>query len=89
MSFFDRQEIFESLVRNRVQSEDDRESQNQLDQDNERENEKKNDENNISNFNEDDRFENDVQVFKNYSFISCDTNRTFEMHALVQLIMRK
>ncbi|KAI4102375.1 MAG: hypothetical protein L6R37_004455 [Teloschistes peruensis] len=38
---------------------------------------------------EDDGFEHDVQVLRNYSFISCDTDRTFEMHALVQLAMRK
>ena len=39
MSFFDQQGIFESLIRNQIQSESDRESQNQLDQNNERENE--------------------------------------------------
>ncbi|KAI4254529.1 MAG: hypothetical protein LQ352_003037 [Teloschistes flavicans] len=37
----------------------------------------------------DDGFEDDVQVLRNYSFISCDTDQTFEMHALVQLAMRK
>ena len=38
---------------------------------------------------EDDEFENDLQILRNYSFISFGTNRTFEMHALVQLATRR
>ena len=30
-----------------------------------------------------------MQTLRNYSFFSVDTDRTFEMHALVQLTMRK
>ena len=43
----------------------------------------------MSNFDENDEFENNVQIFKNYSFISCDIDRIIEMHAFMQLIMRK
>jgi hypothetical protein len=89
MSFFDRQEISEFLVRNRAQIEGDCGSQSQHDQNKERGNREESDKNDMSDFSEDDEFENDVQVFRNYSFILCDTNRTFEMHAFVQLTMRK
>ena len=91
MSFFDRQGIPESLVRNRAQigSGCGSQSQSQLDQDTERENGKESGENSMSDSSEDDKFEDDVQVLRNYSFISCDTDRTFEMHALVQLAMRE
>ena len=43
----------------------------------------------MSDSGEDDGFEDDVQVLRNHSFISCDTDRTIEMHAPVQLAMRK
>ncbi len=33
--------------------------------------------------NEDNGFEDDVQTLRNYSFLFVDTDRTFEMHALV------
>ncbi len=89
MSFFDRQGIPESLVRNRAQTGGGCGSQSQLDQDKERENGEESDENSMSDSSEDDGFEDDVQVLRNYSFISIDTDRTFEMHALVQLAMRK
>lgn len=39
--------------------------------------------------NENNEFEDDVQTLRNYSFLFVDTNRTFEMHAFVQLAMRK
>ena len=43
----------------------------------------------MSGCSEDDRFETDVQISKDYLFLSVGTDRTFEMHALVQLAMRK
>ena len=43
----------------------------------------------MSDSDEDDGFEDDVQVLRNYSFISCDADRIIEMHAPVQLAMRK
>jgi len=89
MSFFDRQGIPESLVRNRAQTGGDCGSQSQHDQDKERGNREESDKNGMSDSSEDDEFEDDVQVLRNYSFILCDTNRTFEMHAFVQLAMRK
>ncbi|KAL8778508.1 MAG: hypothetical protein Q9203_001929 [Teloschistes exilis] len=65
-------------------------SQSQLDQDMGRKNQEDSGEISVSDDgSEDDGFEHDVQVLRNYSFISCDTDRTFEMHALVQLAMRK
>jgi len=88
MSFFDRQGIPESLVRNRAQTGGGCGSQSQLDQDKERENGEESGENSISDSSEDDGFEDDIQVLRNYSFISIDTDGTFEMHALVQLAMR-
>ncbi|KAL8635242.1 MAG: hypothetical protein Q9228_007247 [Teloschistes exilis] len=105
MSFFDRQGIPDFLVRNRAQagggcgsgcgsqSQSQSQSQHQrhrhLDWSQEREDGKESSENSLSDSNEDDGFEHDVQVLRDYSFISCDTDQTFEMHALVQLAMRK
>ncbi|KAI4205835.1 MAG: hypothetical protein LQ350_000020 [Teloschistes chrysophthalmus] len=101
MSSFDRQRIPESLVRNRGLSRGHRGSlsQSQIDQDMERKNRGDSGEISVSDSgeddgsedggSEDDGFEHDVQVLRNYSFISCDTDQTFEMHALVQLAMRK
>ena len=89
MSFFDRQGIPESLIRNRAQTEGGHRSQEQLDRDDEGENGEEKGENSMSDSSEDDEFEDDVQVLRNYSLISTDTDRTFEMHALVQLAMRK
>ncbi|KAI4194623.1 MAG: hypothetical protein LQ350_007678 [Teloschistes chrysophthalmus] len=84
MSFFDRQGIPDFLVRNRAQagggcgSSCGSQSQSQSQHQRHRHLD-----------NEDDGFEHDVQVLRDYSFISCDTDQTFEMHALVQLAMRK
>jgi len=89
MSFFDRQGIPEFLVRNRFQSKGCRGSQTQLDQHNESENGEESGEYSVLDSGKDDGFEDDVQVLRNYSFISCDTDRSFTMHALVQLAMRK
>lgn len=89
MSFFDPQGIPESLLRNRSQSEDNCESQNQLDRDKERESGEASREKSMLDFRKDDGFKEDVQVLRDYSFISIDTNQSFEMHALVQLAMRE
>ncbi|KAI4208785.1 MAG: hypothetical protein LQ351_008185, partial [Letrouitia transgressa] len=88
MSFFDRQGIPEVLLRKRAESGIGDGSQEERDEYDGRE-EKKDDNDNISECSEDDGFEDDVQVLRNYSFVSVETNRTFEMHALVQLAMRK
>ena len=93
MSFFDRQGIPESLVRNQAEPESgcgiQSQSQSQLDQDTEKENGKESGESSMSDSSNDDGFDDDVHVLRNYSFISCVTDRTFEMHALVQLAMRR
>ncbi|KAL9580855.1 MAG: hypothetical protein Q9212_004238 [Teloschistes hypoglaucus] len=89
MSFFDRQGIPEFLVRTRIQSKGNYQSQNLLAQNRERKVGDDSDENSTSDSGENDGFEDDVQVLRNYSFISCDNERTFGMHALVQLAMRK
>ncbi len=47
------------------------------------------DKDSVSGCSEDNGFEDDVQTLRNYSFLSVGTDRTFEMHALVQLAMRK
>ena len=88
MSFFDRQGIPEALIRNRAGSDyGDRE------QDHKRKDsggeEEEEDNVSVSVCSEDDGLEDDVQMLRNYSFISVSTDRTFEMHALVQLATRK
>ena len=94
MSFFDRQGIPESLLRMRAQTRggcrSKSENQGQLDQKKgrERENGEESGENSTTESTEDDGFEDDVQILRNYSFISCNTDRSFDMHALVQLAMR-
>ena len=88
MSFFDRQGIPEVLVRNRDENRSGHISQKGANKHGGGEEEEDN-EDNASESNEDDGFEEDVQILRNYSFLSVDTNRTFEMHALVQLAMRK
>ncbi|KAL6713292.1 hypothetical protein ACLMJK_008757 [Lecanora helva] len=74
MSFFDRQGILENLVRNRA------------DIGNGREQDKEDSESVRS---EDDGFEDDVQMLRDYSLLSIGMDGTFEMHALVQLATRK
>ncbi|KAL9024571.1 MAG: hypothetical protein Q9196_006422, partial [Gyalolechia fulgens] len=94
MSFFDRQGIPEVLLRKRAGSGDsDDGSPEERDEHNGRDEEKDNDDNvsdddNASECSKDDGFEDDVQVLRNYSFVSVDANQTFEMHALVQLATR-
>ncbi|MCJ1274918.1 hypothetical protein MMC21_002716, partial [Puttea exsequens] len=87
MSFFDRQGIPEVLVRSRARTgiESGCTSQEESGTDNEREDGKKS----KSVSSEEDGFEDDIQILRDYSFISVETNRTFEMHALVQLATRK
>ena len=92
MSFFDRQGIPEALLRIR-------DEQQNSQQDQESKDERHTDINTSYSDDEDDNqsqssknegFENDVQVLRNYMFISIDTNNTaFEMHRLVQLATRK
>ncbi|KAK0516318.1 hypothetical protein JMJ35_000921 [Cladonia borealis] len=97
MSFFDRQGIPEALVRNRGandyadREEGDRcqDGEEQKEEEEKEEGEAQEDEDSLSGCSEDDGFEDDVQLLRNYSFISVGTDRTFEMHALVQLATRK
>ena len=88
MSFFDRQGIPEALVRKRAESRNSHGSQEERDEHNSRE-EEEGDNDNAPECSEDDGFEDDVQILRNYSFLSVVTDRTFEMHALVQLATRK
>ena len=88
MSFFDRQGIPEALVRKQAEIGNGHGSQEQRDEHNSRGGEEDN-KDNTSEHSEDDGFEDDVQTLKNYSFLSVGTDGTFEMHALVQLAMRK
>ena len=88
MSFFDRQGIPEVLVQNRAEIGNGHRSQEKPDEYDGREEEEDN-EDNASECSEDDGFEDDVQTLRDYSFLSVSTDRTFEMHALVQLATRK
>ena len=88
MSFFDRQGIPEVLVRNRAESRDgykNQEKYNKYDGRGEEEDNKAN----ISEYSENDRFEDDVQTLRDYLFLSVGTDRTFTIYALVQLAIRK
>jgi len=76
------------LVRNRIEIGNDHRSQEKLDEHDGKEEEKDN-KDNASKCSEDDEFEDDVQILRNYSFLFVSTNGIFEMHALVQLATRK
>ena len=90
MSFFDRQGIPEALVRKRSESENGHGSQEERDKLNEEEEEEEEeDKDDASEYSKDDRFEDDLQTLRDYSFVSVGTDGTFEMHALVQLATRK
>ena len=91
MSFFDRQGILEALVRKQAESGNGHGSQEEREEHNGREEEEENEdkEYNSSECSEDDRFEDDVQILRDYSFLSVSTDRTFEIYALVQLATRK
>jgi hypothetical protein len=80
MSFFDRQGISEALVRKRAESGNGHGSQEERDEHNGREEEEDN-EDDASKCSKDDRFEDDVQTLRDYSFLSVGTDRTFEMNA--------
>ena len=91
MSFFDPQGIPEALLRKRAESGNGHGSQEERDEHGGREKKEENEDNedNASECSEDDGFEDDVQTLRDYSFLSVGTDRTFEMHALVQLATRK
>ena len=89
MSFFDRQGIPEALVRKRAESGNGHGSQEECDEYNSSREEEEDNEDNTSECSDDDGFEDDVQTLRDYSFLSVGTDRTFEMHALVQLATRK
>ena len=87
MSFFDRQGIPEALLRKRVENGNDHGSKEERDKHDNKE-EKEDDKDTASECSEDDRFEDDVQTLRDYSFLSVGRDQTFEMHALVQLATR-
>ena len=87
MSFFDRQGIPEALLRTRAGSGNGQGSQKE--RDGHGIEEKEEDDNDLVPERNDDGFECDVQMLRDYSFVSIDTNQTFEMHSLVQLATRK
>lgn len=97
MSFFDRQGIPESLVRDGAQAENEPRSREERHPDDGQGNNNEDngdrdsysDKDSISESGKDHEFEKDVRILRDYSFISFDTSQTFEMHALVQLAMRK
>ena len=95
MSFFDRQGIPESLVRDRAQAENGPGSREEpysgdgQGNSNEDDSDSDSDSDSISESDKDNEFEKDVRILRKYSFISFDTNQTFEMHSLVQLATRK
>ena len=95
MSFFDRQGIPESLVRDRAQAENGPGSREEpysgdgQGNSNEDDSDIDSDSDSISESDKDNEFEKDVRILRDYSFISYDTNQTFEMHSLVQLATRK
>jgi tetratricopeptide (TPR) repeat protein len=98
MSFFDRQGIHESLLRNHTNTtnkqDDGGNKQEEEDQDTKRRNNNRDcDDNNddiVSIVSLDDRFEDDILTLRDYSFITVTSDAaTFEMHSLIQLAMRK
>ena len=89
MSFFDRQGIPEDLVRNRAASDYGRESLEEADKHKDGEGKEEDDKASTSVCSEDDGFEEDLLVLRDYSFLSVGTDGSFGMHALVQLATRK
>ncbi|ERF72255.1 hypothetical protein EPUS_02142 [Endocarpon pusillum Z07020] len=94
MSFFDRQGIPEALLRDQAgrkngrESEDGRESENRKAEGGD--GRESDDEDTASDWSGDEKFEDDILILRNYSFISVNVNGTmFEMHRLVQLATRK
>lgn len=87
MSFFDRHGIPELLLQNQARTEEaDRGRRQPSESDNKEQQEDSED--SASQCSNGD-FEDDVQLLRSYSFLSCNKDRTFEMHALVQLATRK
>jgi tetratricopeptide (TPR) repeat protein len=85
MSFFDRQGIPETVVRN-VKMEQSRRGSQVDNTDSEKDSDGDSEPESI----EDDGFEDDILMLRNYSLISVNTDKsTFEMHRLVQLATRE
>lgn len=82
MSFFDRQGIPEALIWKRASTRVEYRGQEKLAIE-------KEDNSEASKCKEDDDFEDDVLMLRNYSFLSVETNQKFAMHALVQLATRE
>ena len=96
MSFFDRQGIPESLIRNRNGQSDTQEkqenpnsnTQESIDTDAEKDHSVNDDDDGTEDG--EDEFEDDISTLRDYSFISVtESGSTFEMHRLVQLATRK
>jgi len=96
MSFFDRRGIPEYLVRGRARprkgpgSREERRPDDQQGNRNEDggDGDSDSDGNSILEASKHDGFEENLQILRGYSFISLSADRTFELHALVQLAMR-
>jgi hypothetical protein len=85
MSFFDRQGIPETVLRNRTEQQSVGIYQNEPDAD-----AGDHDEDSSSQSSCSDEFEEDIMTLRNYSFITLNTDgASFKMHRLVQLAMRK
>jgi hypothetical protein len=91
MSFFDRQGIPEGLLQRRATPDHGQAAQKEKEEEKEGDDTDSDSEDSTSQSDVDDNeFEDDVTVLRNFCFISIDPNgTTFEMHALVQLAMRK
>ncbi|KAF2802858.1 uncharacterized protein BDZ99DRAFT_503579 [Mytilinidion resinicola] len=87
MSFFDRQGIPETLIRNRSGTENRHGDVDAINADGEKSNSDSDD--SESETSVDDGFEEDIFTLRNYSFIALTTDATFNMHRLVQLATRK
>ena len=70
------------MIQKRFEIENDHRSQKERDKHNDKE-EKKDNEDNISKYSKKNEFEDDVQTLKNYLFLFFNTDRIFEMHALM------
>ena len=87
MCFFDREGIPDALVRKRTLKGVDGRGQDELDEQTDQVEEGE-DDSKISEYSEDNAFEDDVLMLRNYSFLSIETNQTFAMHALAQVATR-
>lgn len=91
MNFFDRQRIFEALLKTSNEAENENEkTKKNVENDDDDNHRNDNDENIVFDFNVDDEFEVDIIALKNYSFVTINVNDIiFEMHELMQLIIKK